>query len=147
MTTTVDVDAIAALSSTLIRVSRRIDRQVSVGGLTRTEVSVLASIVSRGPLGLKELAAQQDINRTMLSRVLGKLEDDQLIVRQASTADRRAVEVAATRKGTRLREGLVAARTRLLAERLAGLSSEAVDAIIGSVPALEELAAALEPAS
>lgn len=145
MSTTVDIDAIAQLSTNLIRVSRRIDRQVSAGGLTSTEASVLGTIVTRGPLGLSELANHLAINRTMLSRVLRKLEAADLIVRQSSIADRRAIEVAATRKGARLRERLIAARTRLLAERLAGLPSETITTILDAVPALGELAAALEP--
>lgn len=145
MTTTVDLDAIERLSANLIRVSRRIDRQASVGGLTRTEASVLGSIVSRGPLGLSELASHQAINRTMLSRVLGKLEAADLIVRRSSVADGRAIEVVATPEGTRLRERLIAARTRLLTEKLAELPIETITSIIDAVSGLAELAAALEP--
>jgi DNA-binding MarR family transcriptional regulator len=145
MAVTVDADAIARLRTSLIRISRRIDRQVSVGGLTSTEVSVLASIANRGPLGLAELASHEGINRTMLSRVVGKLEAAELIRRQASIADRRAVEVVATRKGGRLRERLLAERSRLLAERLAELPGETVATILDAAPALEALAAALEP--
>jgi len=52
----------------------------------------------------------------------------------------------ATSEGTRLRERLIAARTRLLTEKLAGLPSETITSIINAVPGLAELAAALEPA-
>jgi DNA-binding MarR family transcriptional regulator len=145
MTTTVDVDTIAQLRTCLIRISRRIDRQVSVNGLTSTEVSVLASIAKHGPMGIGELAGHEGINRTMLSRVLGKLEADELVRRQSSIADRRAVEVVVTRKGARLRERLLAARSRLLAERLAELPGETVATILDAIPALDALAAALEP--
>ena len=54
----------------------------------------------------------------MLSRVLGKLEAADLIVRRSSIVDGRAIEVVATRKGVRLRQRLIAERTRLLAENL-----------------------------
>lgn len=145
MMTTVDADTVAKLRTSLIRISRRIDRQVSIGGLTSTEASVLASIATRGPLGVGELASYEGINRTMLSRVIGKLEAAELIRRQASIADRRAIEVVVTRKGARLRERLLAARSRLLAERLAELPSETVAAILDAVPALDALGAALEP--
>jgi DNA-binding MarR family transcriptional regulator len=101
--------------------------------------------VARGPLGLSELATQQAINRTMLSRVLGKLEAADLIVRRPTIADGRAIEVMATPEGARLRERLIAARTRLLAEKLAGLPGETITTIIDAVPGLAELAAALEP--
>jgi DNA-binding MarR family transcriptional regulator len=145
MMTTVDVDAIAQLRTSLIRISRRIDRQVSVNGLTSTEVSVLASIATRGPLGLGELASHEGINRTMLSRVIGKLEAAELIRRQPSIADRRAVEVVVTRKGARLRERVLAARSRLLAERLNELPSQTVTTLLDAIPALNALATALEP--
>jgi DNA-binding MarR family transcriptional regulator len=145
MTTTVEADTIAQLRTSLIRISRRIDRQVSAGGLTSTEVSVLGSIATRGPVGLATLATHEGINRTMLSRVIGKLEAAGLIRRQASIADRRAVEVVVTRKGARLRERLLTDRSRLLAERLAELPGETAATIIDAIPALEALAAALEP--
>ena len=145
MTTIADVDSIAQLRSSLIRISRRIDRQVSVDGLTSTEVAVLGTIANRGPLGLGELAAYEGINRTMLSRVIGKLEAAELIRRQPSIADRRAAEVVVTRKGARLRERLQAARYRLLAERLGELPPATVTALFDAVPALEALAEVLEP--
>jgi DNA-binding MarR family transcriptional regulator len=143
--TIADVDSIAQLRSSLIRIARRIDRQVSADGLTSTEVAVLGTIATRGPLGLGELASYEGINRTMLSRVIGKLEAAELIRRQSSIADRRAAEVVVTRKGARLRERLAAARSRLLAERLAELPPATVTALFEAVPALEALAEVLEP--
>lgn len=146
MTTIADVDSIAQLRSGLIRISRRIDRQVSPGGgLTNTEVAVLGTIATRGPLGLGELASYEGINRTMLSRVIGKLEAAELIRRQSSIADRRAIEVVVTRKGARLRERVMAARDRLLAERLAELPPATVTALFEAAPALAALAEVLEP--
>jgi DNA-binding MarR family transcriptional regulator len=145
MTTTVDAVAVAQLRTSLISIARRIDRQVSVGGLTSTEASILASIAGRGPLGVGELAAREGINRTMVSRVIGKLEAADLVRRQPSIADRRAVEVVATRKGIRLRERLLADRSRLLSERLAELPDDIVEIIFNAAPALEVLATALEP--
>jgi DNA-binding MarR family transcriptional regulator len=145
MTTTVDTDTLSQLSVSLRRISRRIDRQVSVGGLTSTEVSILASIARRGPLGLGELAAHEGVNPTMLSRVIGRLEAADLVRRQSSIADRRAIEVVATRKGARMRERLLTHRSQVLAERLAELPPGMTDMILNAAPALEALAAALQP--
>jgi len=145
MTTTVDTDTLSQLSVSLRRISRRIDRQVSVGGLTSTEVSILASIARRGPLGLGELAAHEGVNPTMLSRVIGRLEAADLVRRQSSIADRRAIEVVATRKGARMRERLLTHRSQVLAERLAELPPGMADMILNAAPALEALAAALQP--
>jgi len=145
MTTTTDEDTLSQLTLSLRRISRRIDRQVSVAGLTSTEASVLASITRRGPLGLSDLAAHEGINPTMLSRVIGKLETAGLVRRQTSITDRRAIQVVATRKGVRGRERLLAERSRLLTERLAELPPEMASIILDAAPALEALAAALEP--
>ena len=145
MTTTVDTDTLSQLSVTLRRISRRIDRQVSVGGLTSTEASVLAFIARRGPLGLGELAAHEGINPTMLSRVIGRLEGAELVRRQPSIADRRAVEVVATRKGVRMRERLLTQRSQVLAERLVELPPDMASLIVHAAPALEALAAVLQP--
>lgn len=138
-------DIIGRLICSLRRIFRRIDRQVSVGGLTSAEMSVLASIAKRGPLGVGDLAAHEGINPTMLSRVIGKLEAAGLVRRQSSIADRRAIQVAATCKGGRIRERVLAERSRLLAERLAELPPEMTSMILNAAPALEALAAALEP--
>jgi DNA-binding MarR family transcriptional regulator len=145
MTITVDADTLSQLTASLRRISRRIDRQVSVGGLTSTEASVLASIARRGPLGVGDLAVHEGINPTMLSRVVGKLEAAGLVRRQSSIADRRAIQVVATRKGARMRQRLLAERSRLLTERLAELPPEMTNVILNATPALEALAAALEP--
>ncbi len=145
MTTATNTDLAEALRSTLIRIARRIDRQVSIGGLTSTETSVLISIVNHGPIGLGELATRDGINPTMLSRVVGKLEVAGLVRRQASPTDRRAVDVIASRKGLKRREKLLDDRTRLLTERLAELSPESINQLAAATDALAELAAALEP--
>jgi len=81
----------------------------------------------------------------MLSRVIGKLETAGLVRRQSSIADRRAIQVVATRKGTRMRERLLAERSPLLTERLAELPPEMTSVILNAAPALEALAAAREP--
>lgn len=145
MTTTADADTLSQLAATLRRISRRIDRQVLVAGLTGTEASVLTSIVRRGPLGVGDLAAREGINPTMLSRIIGKLESAGFVRRQPSVADRRSVQVAATRSGARMRDKLLAGRSRLLTERLGELEPEMIAAIMAAAPALDALAAALEP--
>jgi DNA-binding MarR family transcriptional regulator len=142
--TAIDTELVAHLRTSLISIARRIDRQVSSGGLTRTEVSVLAAIVGRGPIKLADLAARQGINPTMLSRVIGKLQSAELIRRQSNLADRRAGEVIATRKGERVRERLLAERSALLAERLGQLPPESIEALAQAAGALRELAEALD---
>jgi DNA-binding MarR family transcriptional regulator len=138
-----DGEAIDRLRGALTRISRRIDRQISAGQLTSTQSTVLATIAIKGPVGLGELADYEGINPTMLSRVVGKLEDAGLIQRRGDEADRRAVRVEITPAGAQLRGQLLAQRSALLAERLAELPDDTVRAVLAAVPALEELAEVL----
>jgi DNA-binding MarR family transcriptional regulator len=138
-----DSEAIDRLRGALTRISRRVDRQTSAGALTTTQSSVLASIAIKGPIGLGELADYEGVNPTMLSRVIGKLEEAGLIERRGDESDRRAARVEITPAGTRVRQELLAQRSALLAERLAALPDDTVRAVLAAVPALEELADAL----
>jgi DNA-binding MarR family transcriptional regulator len=140
-----DAETIDRLRRVLTRISRRVDRQVSGGGLTSTQLSVLASVELRGPLGLSELADYEGVNPTMLSRVVGKLEELGLIQRQVDETDRRAVRVEVTKAGSDLRRQLLIERSALLADRLAILSKNDAATVLAAIPALEALATELAP--
>ncbi|MEO6503568.1 MAG: MarR family transcriptional regulator [Jatrophihabitantaceae bacterium] len=132
-----DVDR---LRIALARISRLVDRQVSGDGLTRTQLSVLATVARLGPLGISELADIEGLNPTMLSRVLGKLEADRLVSRAAAETDRRAVRVQTTPAGRALHQRLRRQRSQLFAERLTGLPAEQASHLRAALPALETLA-------
>jgi DNA-binding MarR family transcriptional regulator len=147
ITAVVDDISVDRLRTALTRISRRINRQVSAEGLTATQLSVLSTVVHRGPLGLKELAEVEGVNPTMLSRIVGKLEVAGLIERQVDADDRRAARVAVTTAGARLHRRVLSKRSALLAERLAELPAATVAAIVAALPAFEELGQALDPRS
>ncbi|HEX8305936.1 MAG TPA: MarR family transcriptional regulator [Jatrophihabitans sp.] len=132
-----DVDR---LRIALARIARLVDRQVSGDGMTRTQLSVLGTIARLGPLGIGELADIEGLNPTMLSRVLGKLEADGLVVRSAAVDDRRAVRVSTTPAGRSLQQRLRRQRSQLLAARLTGLPAEQASQLLAALPALETLA-------
>lgn len=132
-----DVDR---LRMALGRIARLVDRQVSGDGMTRTQLSVLATIARLGPLGISELADIEGLNPTMLSRVLGKLEADGLVSRAAAETDRRAVRVQTTPVGRSLHQRLRRQRSQLFAERLTGLTPEQASRLLAALPALETLA-------
>src|SRR5689334_4092368 len=113
MAARVNADTVDRLRSALIRIARRIDRQVSAGGLSSTQLSVLASVAAQGPLGLSELADIEGINPTMLSRIVGKLEEAGFVQRDVDQVDRRVVRVAATPAGAAVRQRLLVERSKL----------------------------------
>ena len=133
---------IPRLRAVIGRLSRRL-RPTAAGtaaGLTPTRVSVLLHVVRAGSLRLSELAETEGINPTMLSRVVGALADAGLLVRNADSADRRAVQVSATAAGRRLRQRIHAERTAALGSALARLESGAREAVTAALAGLEELA-------
>ena len=133
MTDGFDAEDVARFRIALARISRFLDRQSRGDRLTRTQTSVLASVVRLGPIRLSELADIEGVNPTMLSRIVAKLEDAGLLRRRPDPADGRAVLVEATEVGRTEQRRLRAERTELLTARLAAL------------PALESLADELAP--
>ncbi|MBP2368061.1 MarR family winged helix-turn-helix transcriptional regulator [Pseudonocardia parietis] len=138
-----DPDELARLRVVLARITRGLDRYSRGSDLTRTQVSVLGTVVVRGPIGMGELATIEGLNPTMLSRLAGKLEVTGLLVRDADPADGRAVRVAATEAGAAEHRRQREERARLLAEHVDGLAEAEVDGLRGALPALETLAASL----
>ncbi len=141
----VDDELVARLRTALFRTTRLIQRRDPAStdpevDLTRTQLSVLASAARLGPLGLSELAQVEDVNPTMLSRIVAKLDDAGLIERTADPQDRRAARVQVTPAGHALHLRLRAARTLRLSERLAELTPTHRETLLAALPALEELA-------
>ncbi len=92
---------------------------------------------------LAELADEEGLNPTMLSRIVGKLSDDGLLERSSDQGDRRAAWVKATAKGARLAERIRRQRTDALNLALDTLSEHDRATIERALPALEQLAEAL----
>jgi DNA-binding MarR family transcriptional regulator len=134
-------ETVDRLRGAVTRITRVFDRQVTAGGLTRTQLSVLASVDTRGPIGLGELADIEGVNPTMLSRVVGKLEEAGLIQRQPDPDDRRAARVDVTAAGAKVRRKLLSERSQLLAERLTALPDDQIALLLAALPALEALSA------
>ena len=138
-----DVELVARLRMVIGRLARQLNEASTVEGLTPTQYSVLALIRSRGPLGLAELAELEGLNPTMVSRVIRVLDDAGLIHRKPDPADLRAARVEITPDGAQVHEHVREVRTRVLTECLGQLPPGTVDALLGAVPAMEELAEAI----
>ncbi len=75
-------DEIARLRVTFGKIARRVDRRSSgEDGLTRTQFSLLSTVARHEEIGVREVAEIEGLNPTMLSRMLGKLEDAGLLTR------------------------------------------------------------------
>ena len=139
----IDAEDIARLRIALARITRVLDRQSRGHTITGTQASVLATAARLGPLRITELAEFEGINPTMMSRIVGKLEDAGLLHRRPDPDDRRAALVEPTAAGRELQRHVREERTRLLAERLASLPAGHADGLLDALPHLEALATAL----
>ena len=138
-----DAEDVTRLRIALTRITRVLDRQSRGHTLTGTQASVLATAARLGPVRITELAEIEGINPTMLSRIVGKLEDAGLLHRQADPDDRRAALVEPTDAGRELQRRVREERTRLLVEHLAALPDAHAAELLDALPALEALAKAL----
>jgi DNA-binding MarR family transcriptional regulator len=139
-------DDVNRLRVALGRTVRALDRRTNFEDLTRTQMTVLGSVVRRGRIGVAELAEFEAINPTMLSRIVGRLEERGLVQRVPDAVDRRVTHVEGTASGTKVWEEHRRERTRLLADLLADLPQLDTAALLAAVPALEALAERARPA-
>lgn len=138
-----DADDVARLRTALARIGRALDRHARGQDLTRTQVSVLGTVVVRGPIGMGELAAIEGLNPTMLSRLAAKLTAAGLLTRDADPGDRRAVRLVATGAGVAEHARQRAERTRVLAAHVDTLAGAQAADLRAALPALEALAGSL----
>jgi DNA-binding MarR family transcriptional regulator len=108
--------------------------------LTPTRVAVLLNTVRNGPTRLADVAEQEGLNPTLLSRTIAKLAEDGLVVRKADESDRRSAWLDATPAGHELATEIRAQRTQALEAALVQLSSADRKLVEASLPALERLA-------
>ena len=135
-----DADAADRLRAVIAKLSRRLRPTVAGSALTPSQISVLFTVVRRGPLGLSELAEMEAMNPTMVSRITVQLCELGLIRREARPEDRRAATVSATAAGRRMRERVHIERSRALGDYVGDLDGAQQRALLEALPALEDLA-------
>jgi len=146
--TEIDTDTAARLRASIMRLHRRLRRTAAgaTAGLTPTRISVLYTVVRLGPIRLSELAAEEGVNPTMLSRVVGDLCDAGLVDRVGDPEDRRAALVTATAAGSQLAQRMRRERTDVLQVALSTLSPADRQRLERALPAIEQLAEVLKEA-
>ncbi len=132
----------ARLRSVLTRLSRHLNDSSSGEGLTPTQASVLGLLNFHGRLGSAELAQLEGLNPTMVSRIVGRLEELGLIRRLQNKEDLRSVSVEITDEGRAVSEQVRDAQSAVVAARLGDLSAEERASIAASIGALEALSGA-----
>jgi len=142
-----DDEGAIRLRRVIVKLVRQLNASSTGAGLTPSQASVLGLIVARGPMSLPDLGEFEGINPTMLSRVIGRLVELQLIDRIPDPADLRSVSVVATAAGRRVDKQIKARRAAAVSQCLALLPAEDVAGLTAALPALESLAETMRQVS
>jgi DNA-binding MarR family transcriptional regulator len=135
----IETETVDRLRTVLAKASRRLRLTHSDDDMSPSQREVFAAIVRNGPLRLSDLAAREGINATMLSRIVAKLEERGLIIRNLDARDGRVVHLSASPEGVALHQTMRLERTLALGEAVAHLTPSKQRVIVMALPALEEL--------
>jgi DNA-binding MarR family transcriptional regulator len=133
----------ATLRTLIARLSRHLRQTRAGAGLSPTQYQVLASIVRLGPIRLSDLAVEEGLNPTMLSRIASRLESAGLVVRAPDADDGRVARLTASGDGRLLVKRVRGERTDALSRVLEQLDGGERRRLIEALPVLESVAEAL----
>jgi DNA-binding MarR family transcriptional regulator len=136
--TQVDAALVARLRLVTMRLARRL-RQQSEGDVTASMLSALSSIARLGPLTLGELASVEQVQPPSMTKIVGKLEEQGLVVREPDASDRRVTRVRVSDDGESYVERSRTLKNAYLAERLERLTPEERARVTDLLPLLERL--------
>ena len=119
------------------RIVRMVSRETS--DVSRTQMSVLASLRDAGPLRITELAENEHVTQPAMTALVSRLEERGWAERQKDAADGRVVNVAITPAGRDAVGRLSGAAAEALATRLARLDDGERALLEASLPILDAL--------
>jgi DNA-binding MarR family transcriptional regulator len=108
--------------------------------MTPTQLMALATVERLGPMRLGDLAAQEGIAPSTLTRLVTALEEAGYVKRCADPSDARASTLAITPVGHAELDRLRAEGTAVLTRGLMELTPEQREVLAAAVPVLERLA-------
>ena len=142
-TPAIDADAVVRLRGVIMRLSRQFNRSATVEGLTPSQASTLGVISFRGPISIAEVTRIEGLNPTMVSRIVGHLDEQGLIIRTANPDDLRAGLLKATRAGHEMNDRIREQRAAVVTACLERMTAQERALIVAALPALETLDAEL----
>lgn len=117
--------------------------QLMCGPVTVQQCYTLEALMG-GPLSMKDLASEVALHQSTLTRIVEKLEKQDLVQRTRKSDNQRSVEVRFTDAGRQTYEFLDAAGSQMISDLLDLIPKERQNAI---VDAMEEVANLLNPNS
>lgn len=128
--------------SKLFTILRRGDPSgATTGELTLAQLSILITLLDRGPIRMTELAAHERVRTPTTTVAIRRLEKIGLVKRTRDPSDLRAVLVDITPRGLAVHRESLANRRAVLAAMLTRLSEAELDTLTQALAPLERLAA------
>jgi DNA-binding MarR family transcriptional regulator len=109
-----------------------------------TTLSVLHTLVHKGPMRLTTLKDTEQITQPAITQLVSRLERDGLVERRPDPEDRRAVLVQVTPAGARIVRTRHQDRVRQFSQLAEALTAEERRAITAALPALARMAALMD---
>lgn len=113
-------DRVHSAAIRLLRLVRAADDET---GLSAPRLSALSVLVFAGAQSLGALARIEQVTPPTMSKLIGELEADGLVVKRADKTDRRAIRIEATAKGKALMQEGRKRRLALLRQRFASFTA------------------------
>jgi DNA-binding MarR family transcriptional regulator len=136
--TETDASLVAGLRLVVMRLARRL-RQQAEGDVTASRLSALSSIARLGPLTLGELAAVEQVQPPSMTKIVAKLEEQGLVIREADARDRRIARVRISVEGEAYVARSRTLKNAYLADRLARFDPDERALLEQALPLLERL--------
>lgn len=127
--------------SKLFTILRRGDPSgATTGDLTLAQLSILITLLDRGPIRMTELAAHERVRTPTTTVAIRRLEKIGLVKRTRDPSDLRAVLVDITPRGLAVHRESLANRRAVLGAMLSRLSESELDTLTQALAPLERLA-------
>lgn len=135
-----DIEEVAQLRRAVGRLTRVLNAAATSEGLTPAQSSVLGLLSSRGPMALATVTELEQLNPTMVSRIVKKLVDRGLITRVQDDTDQRSARLEVTQSGRKVHDEIRKRRTELVSGCVDRLPPAHATALHRAIPALTALA-------
>jgi DNA-binding MarR family transcriptional regulator len=136
-----DLDLPTRLRLAVVRLGRTLRQQSTTDDITPSMLSALSAVERHGPVSLGDLASFEAVSPPSMTRIVGHLEERQLVTREVDAADRRVTRLRVAPAGARTLSAVRTRKNAYLAQRLRLLSDEDRAALAAALPVLEHLAA------
>lgn len=133
------LESASRLRLALMRLARRVRHEALGGDVTQSMLSALAVLDRHGPMTLGELAAAERVQPPSMTKIVARLEEAGLVIREVDPRDRRVAWAQVTHPGHRFVERSRSRGSAYLARRLRTLNDDERAVVEAVIPVLERL--------